>query len=394
MNSVYFDHAASAPLRPEARDCLDEWFARTGNPSATHAAGRLVRTAVEEAREQVAECLGARPADIVFTSGGTESDNLGVKGLAEAATPGRTHVVTSAVEHPAVRESVRWLGEHGHEVTEVAPRPDGVVPVEVVLAAVRDDTALVSVMAANNEIGAVNDVAAIGMALRERGVPFHTDAVQAVATLGVDVRRWPCDALSLSAHKFGGPQGVGIAYLRSGVPIAPVQHGGGQDRGVRSGTMAAALIAAAGAALVAAVADRDDLHGRLEGHRKLLVDRLGEVEGIRVNGPSDPDRRLASHLHLSIDGVTPDALGLGLDRAGLHASSASACVSGAGKASHVVEACGIDGDAALRLSMGTTTTEDEVEAAASILTDVVSRLRAGESVVQPPSGGPRGQVVA
>jgi len=393
MGTLYFDHAASAPLRDEARAALDTWFARTGNPSATHAAGRLMRTAVEEAREQVAACLGARPGDIVFTSGGTESDNLAVKGLAQAAPAGRTHVVTSSVEHPAVRESVRWLAGRGHETTEVPAASDGVVAADDVFEAVRPDTAVVSIMAANNEIGAINDLATIGGELRERGVPFHVDAVQAVATLPVDVRTWPCDGLSLSAHKFGGPQGVGIAYLRSGVPIEPVQHGGGQDRGVRSGTMPAALIAACGAALEAAIADRDDLHGRLEGFRKLLVDRLVAVEGIRVNGPADPDRRLASHLHLSIDGVTPDALSLALDRAGLQASSASACVSGAGKASHVVEACRIDGDAVLRLSMGATTIADEVEEAATILTDAVLRLRAGEPVVQRTSAGPRDRVV-
>ncbi|MDX1510727.1 MAG: cysteine desulfurase family protein [Nitriliruptorales bacterium] len=384
MGSLYFDHAASAPLRPEARAALDEWFGRTGNPSATHAAGHLVRTAVEGAREQVAECLGAQPADIVFTSGGTEADNLGIKGLAEAAAAGRRHLVTTAVEHPAVRESVRWLASRGWEVTEVPPTRDGVVPAGDVLDAIRDDTALVTVMAANNEIGARNDIGAIGRVLHERDVAFHTDAVQAVATVPVDVEAWPVDALALSAHKFGGPQGVGVACLRSGVAVAPVQHGGGQDRGVRSGTFPAALIAAAGAALVATVAERDELHGRLEGFRKLLVDRIAAVDGIRVNGPDAEEQRLASHVHLSIDGVHPDDLGLALDRAGLHASSASACVSGAGKASHVVEACRIHGDAALRLSMGTTTTIEEVEEAAAILTDVVLRLRAGEPVVEAP----------
>lgn len=340
-----------------------------------------MRTAVEEAREQVAGCLGAQPRDIVFTSGGTEADNLGVKGLVEAAPPDRRRLVTSAVEHPAVRESVRWLGARGHEVVEVAPRHDGIVDVDDVLAAVDEDTALVSVMAANNELGSINDVATLGAALRGRGVPFHVDAVQAVATLPVNVQEWPCDALALSAHKFGGPQGVGLAYLRAGVPVGTVQHGGGQDRGVRSGTMATALIAACGAALEAAVAERDVLRARLEELRARLVERIRVVDGIRVNGPDDPDRRLASHLHLSIDGTEPDVLGLALDRAGLQASSASACVSGAGKASHVVEACRIDGDAALRLSMGTTTTVDEVDRAATVLANVVRALRAGEPVL-------------
>lgn len=381
MTALYFDHAASAPLRPEARDALDAWFGETGNPSAIHAAGRRMRTAVEEAREQVAAGLGASPADIVFTSGGTEADNLGVKGLAEAISPGRSHIVTSAVEHPAVRETVRWLGARGNDVTEVAPGRDGVIGVGDVLDALRPETGLVSIMAANNEIGSVNDVATLGSELRERGVAFHVDAVQAAVTLDVDVKRWKCDALALSAHKFGGPQGVGIAYLRAGVPVAPVQHGGGQDRGVRSGTMPAALIAAAGAAFLATVAERAAVRERLEVLRSDLVRALAEVPGVRVNGPTAPDRRLASHVHVSVDDVGPDALNLALDRAGLHASSASACVSGAGKASHVVEACGIDGDAIVRLSTGATTTQADVEQAIAIFTEIVTALRAGAPVV-------------
>lgn len=352
-----------------------------------------MRTAVEEAREQVASCIGAQPRDIVFTSGGTEADNLGVKGLAEAASPGRRRIVTTAIEHPAVRESVRWLGARGHDVVEVVPRHDGIVEVGDVLAQIDEGTALVSVMAANNELGSINDVAALGAALRERGVAFHVDAVQAIATLPVDVQDWPCDALALSAHKFGGPQGVGVAYLRAGVPVGTVQHGGGQDRGVRSGTMAAALIAACGAALEAAVTERDELRARLEELRAQLVADLYAVDGIRVNGPDDPLQRLASHVHVSIDGVEPDLLGLALDRAGLHASSASACVSGAGKASHVVEACEIEGDAALRLSLGATTTADEIERAGKVLAEVVGALRAGQPVLQaadarPGIGGP------
>ena len=230
-------------------------------------------------------------------------------------------------------------------------------------------------MAANNELGAVNDVASLGTALRERGVPLHTDAVQAFATTEVDVADWQVDALALSAHKFGGPQGVGVAYLRRGVPVVPVAHGGGQDRGVRSGTFAAALDASRGVAVDEAAADRSRLAPRLRGLTDRLAEHLAELDGITRNGPADPRWRLPSHLHVSIDGVDGEALTFALDRAGLMVSAGAACSSGAAGPSHVLTAAGIEADAAVRLSLGWTSTEDEVDRAADVLTDVVTRLR-------------------
>jgi cysteine desulfurase len=374
---LYLDHAATTPPRPEARAALSRWLG-AANASSTHAAGQDARAAVEEAREQVAAALRCSPHEVVFTAGGTEADNLAVKGVVWAArdrSRAIPHLVVSAVEHAAVLDPARWLAERGDAtLTVVAPRPDGRVEPAAVLAAVRPETVLVSVMAANNELGAVNDVAALAAALAERGVPLHTDAVQAVATLDVDVAGWGLAALALSTHKLGGPQGVGVAVLRRGLPVVPLLHGGGQDRGVRSGTFAAGLDAACGAALTAAVADRPVLRRRLRALSDRLAVGLLAVDGVRRNGPADPAQRLASHVHLSLDGVASEALALELDRAGLAASSGAACGAGATKASHVLEAAGVTGTP-LRLSLGWPSTVEDVDRAIDVLTDVVPRLR-------------------
>lgn len=376
--STYLDHAASSPPRPEARAALQTWF-DVGNASSTHAVGQRARLAVEEAREQVADALHCSPHDVVFTSGGTEADNLAIKGIIWGARETRRtlpHLVTTAVEHPAVLETSRWIAERGDAtLTVVPPAADGRVEVARVLDAVRSDTALVSVMAANNELGAVNDIGVLGAALAERGVAFHTDAVQALATLDVDVARWQVDALALSAHKFGGPQGVGVAVLRRGLPVVPLTHGGGQDRGVRSGTFAAALDAACAAALRAAVADRAALRTRLARLSDRLAAGVAHLDGVRRNGPTDPHRRLASHVHLSIDDIDTAALAVALDRAGLAASPGAACGSGAATESHVLAAAGVTGTP-LRLSLGWNSTTADVDHAIDVLIDTVPALRA------------------
>jgi cysteine desulfurase len=374
---LYLDHAATTPPRPEARAALSRWL-DAANASSTHTAGQAARAAVEEAREQVAAALRCSPHEVVFTAGGTEADNLAVKGVVWAArerTRGVPHLVVSAVEHAAVLDPARWLAERGEAtLTVVAPQADGRVEVAAVLGAVRPETVLVSVMAANNELGAVNDVAGLAAALAERGVPLHTDAVQAVATLDVDVAAWGVAALALSAHKLGGPQGVGVAVLRRGLAVEPLLHGGGQDRGVRSGTFAAGLDAACSAALEAAVADRSALRLRLRALSDRLATGLLAVDGVRRNGPADPAQRLASHVHLSLDGVASEALALALDRAGVAASSGAACGAGATKASHVLAAAGVTGTP-LRLSLGWPSTEGDVDRAIDVLSDVVPRLR-------------------
>jgi cysteine desulfurase len=378
------DHAATTPPRPEARAALSRWV-EAANASSTHAPGQRARAAVEEAREQVATALGCSPHEVVFTAGGTEADNLAIKGIVWAARDRgrRPHVVTTAVEHPAVLEPVVWLADRGDTtVTVVPPEADGTVPVDRVLDAVHDDTVLVSVMAANNELGAINDLPALGRALAERPVALHSDAVQAIATVDVDVRGWQLDALALSAHKVGGPQGVGVAVLRRGLPVEPLLHGGGQDRGVRSGTFAVGLDAACGAAVEAAVADRAGLRDRLLRLSGRLADGLRAIDGVRRNGPVDPARRLASHVHVSIDGVDPTALGLALDRAGVAASSGAACGAGAAKASHVLEAAGLTGTP-LRLTLGWPSTDADVDRALEVLGEVVPALRSGAPVFGP-----------
>ncbi|MDX1620447.1 MAG: cysteine desulfurase family protein [Nitriliruptorales bacterium] len=379
---VYLDHAASTTPRPAAREAFDRWFdpdAVEGNPSSTHRHGRALREAVEIAREQMADALAASPHEIVFTSGGTEADNLAIKGLYWAGREaGRRHVVTTGVEHPAVLEAALWLAEHeGAELTLVPPRDDGTVDTDRVLDAVGPQTSVVSVMAANNELGAINDVAAIGEVLRHRGIPFHTDAVQAYATLDLDLRELQVDALSLSAHKFGGPTGVGVAYLRRGVPVTPLLHGGGQDRGVRSGTMAAALSAACGAAAVEAAKERAELRERLRSLGDRLATGLTGLDGVRRNGPDDPDRRLASHVHVSVDGIDGEALTFALDQAGVFVSTGAACGAGANKPSHVLEAAGVTGDAAVRCSLGWNSTTADVDRALEVFADTIPRLRNG-----------------
>jgi cysteine desulfurase len=281
---VLLDHAATTPPRPAARAALSTWL-EAANASSTHAAGQQARAAVEEAREQVATALGSSPHEVVFTAGGTEADNLAVKGLVWAARDRghhQPHIVTTAVEHPAVLEPATWLADRGEAtLTVVPPAADGTVEVERILEAVTDRTVLVSVMTANNELGAINDIAALGEALADRPAALHTDAVQALATLDVDVRAWQLDALALSAHKIGGPQGVGIAVLRRGLPVEPLLHGGGQDRGVRSGTFAVGLDAACGAAVHAAAAARPALRPRLRELSDRLAAGLVALDGVR-----------------------------------------------------------------------------------------------------------------
>ena len=383
------DHAATTPPRPEVLEVLHRWVG-SANASARHLPGQASRRAVEQAREQAAAALGCGPHDVVFTSGGTEADNLAIKGISWAARRNRggpVHLITNSIEHAAVLEPARWLAARGDvELDMVEPRQDGTVDVDQVLALVRDGsdgrapTALVSVMGANNELGAINDIEQLGGELRERGVFLHVDAVQCVATLDVSLERWSADALAVSAHKIGGPQGVGVAVLRRGVAVESLAHGGGQDRGVRSGTFAVGLIAACGLALERAAAERVALRERLT----VLSDRLAAgvtaIDGVRRSGPARAEDRLASHVHVMVDGVDGEALALGMDAAGVFAASGSACSSGAATGSHVVDACGLAGTP-LRLSLGWTSTVDEVDHAITTLAGLIPRLRSGGEVL-------------
>lgn len=376
----YLDHAATTPIVPAAKAALltvlEEEF---GNPSSIHGYGRAARRAVEEAREQVAAAIGASPAEITFTAGGTEADNLAVKGVATKFSGNGNHLITTAFEHHAVLESIESLERNGFEVSIVPVGGDGLVDPAAVGGAVRRDTLLASVMAVNNEIGTVQDLPGIAAAVKEANANtlVHSDAVQALGNIPVDVHAWGIDLASFSAHKLGGPKGVGALYVRTGVSLAPLLHGGGHERGLRSGTLNAAGIAAFGAAAELAAAEVHGKAERLLGLRsRLLQGVLKAIPDARVNG--DLERRVAGNLNLSFPGASGETLLLLLDAAGIACSSGSACQSGALDPSHVLLAIGLEprlADGSIRFSLGRASRDEDVEAVLEVLPEIVERAR-------------------
>ena len=361
---IYMDHAATTPVRPEVMEAMFPHFAEQfGNPSSLYALAQESRNAVDEARERVAGALGCRTSEVVFTSGGTESDNAAIKGAAGMfSQPGR-HIVTTAIEHHAVIHSCEQLERLGCEVTYISPDCDGIVDPSEVADAVRHETTLVSVMLANNEVGVIQDIGTMSRLVREKAaaldisVLFHTDAVQAAGKLPLDVNSLGVDLLSLSAHKIHGPKGAGALYVRRGTPIEPILAGGGQERQRRSGTENVPGIVGFGVALELADFERHDFNARCERLREQIVAGIKErVPDVVVNG--HPDRRLSNIAHLSFPGVEGEPVLLGLDFAGICASSGSACSSASLEPSHVLIAMGMDADLAVgsvRLSLGRTT---------------------------------------
>jgi cysteine desulfurase len=378
---VYLDHAATTPMLPEVLAAITPYFAaEPGNPSSLHASGRRARRAVEESRESIAFALGARPSEVVFTGGGTESDNLAVKGIYWArrtADPSRTRIVASSVEHHAVLDAIEWLVAHeGASVTWLPVDALGRVSPSSLEEALGDDVALVTVMWANNEVGTVQPVRSLAEVAAAHGVPFHTDAVQAVGALDVDFAASGVDALTLSGHKIGGPKGVGALLLRSGVECTPLLHGGGQER-ARSGTLDTPGIVGLGAAVRLGVEERVSRTAHLAGLRDALVKAVqAEVPDATLNG--DPYDRLPGNAHLSFPGCEGDSLLLLLDARGIECSTGSACTAGIARPSHVLMAMGADEDLArgsLRFSLGHTTTESDVAAVADAIGPVVERAR-------------------
>ncbi len=371
------DHAATTPVDPRVLAAMLPYFAeQPGNASSLHRFGQEARAAVERARSEVAAAVGARPAEIVFTSGATEADNLAVLGAALASQARGRHVVTSAIEHHAVLEACRSLEAWGYEVTYLPVDGRGLVDPEDVRRALRPDTVLVSVMAANNEVGTLQPVAEIGRIARERGVPFHTDATQMVGALPVDVDGLGVDLLSMSAHKRYGPKGVGALYVRTGAPLRRIQHGGSHERGRRGGTENVPGIVGFGAALRIAREEMDAERARLVALRDRMVREALAIPGARLNG--DPARRLPNNVHLSFEGTDSQSLVIGLDLHGVAASSGSACTSGSLEPSHVLVALGLPAEwaaGAVRLSLGRGTTEAEVAYALGALREVVTGLR-------------------
>lgn len=388
----YLDYAASAPLRREALEAILPLLTQPcANAASQHAPGRAARGAVETAREQVAALVGAAPDEVVFTSGATEADNLAVKGTLAAQPAGRRHLVVSAVEHHAVLDPASWAVEDaGAELDRAPVDPRGRVDLAAAAALLRPgETALVAVMAANNEVGTVQPVAAAAALAHDAGALFHCDAVGAAGLLDLDVARDGIDLLALSAHKLGGPTGVGALVVRRGIELRPLVHGGGHERGRRSGTIPAAAVAGFGAAAAAAASDRSAAVTRLRGLRdRLLTGLAAAVPGVEVNGPAPagPEAALPGLLSIRVPGCRADDLLLLLDRAGIACSAGAACASGATAPSHVQLAMGRTPTQArevLRFSLGHDSTAADVDAAVAAVAAAAGRLAPTRDASQP-----------
>lgn len=375
---VYVDNAATTAMTPRALSVLNDIASRVfGNPSSVHWAGEEAAEALAAARAAVARVLGAKDKEIYFTSGGTEADNWAVQiAAALGAKRGKKHIVSSAFEHHAVLHTLKKWERQGWEVTLLPVHEDGLIRVDELARALRDDTALVTVMYANNEIGTVQPVAEIGQLCRERGVLFHTDAVQAVGHLAIDVEAQNIDLLSLSGHKFGGPKGVGALYCKSGIPMSIFMEGGAQERGKRGGTENLASIAAMAAALEEASAKLDEYAAHTAAMRDKLIAALSQIPRARLNGHRE--KRLPGIVNFCFEGIEGEALLLMLNMAGICASSGSACTSGSLDPSHVLLALGLPHEVAhgsLRLSLSERNTMPEVDYIIEKLPPIIERLR-------------------
>jgi cysteine sulfinate desulfinase/cysteine desulfurase-like protein len=384
---VYLDHAATSVMRPEALAAMTEELSQLGNPSSLHNAGRRARRVVEEAREQLAEIYGARPSEVVFTSGGTEADNLAIKGLFWArreAAPGRRRVLVPETEHHAVLDSVHWLAKHeGADPDWLPVEPTGRVSPGELRAVIEhgepDTVALISVMWANNEVGTIQPVAELARIAREYQIPFHSDAVQAAGQLHVDLAASGATALTITAHKIGGPVGVGALLLAKGIDPVPVLHGGGQERDVRSGTLDAPAIRAFAVAADIAAQRRADEAKRLAALRDDLIAQVtAAVPDAVLNGPPPGPDRLPGNAHFSFPGCEGDALLMLLDARGIACSTGSACTAGVAQPSHVLLAMGADEGRArgsLRFSLGHSTTQADIDALGAVIGEAVERAR-------------------
>jgi len=380
---VYLDYAATTPVDPRVAQKMSACLlveGNFGNPaSRSHLYGWQAEEAVEEARTQVASLLNADPREIVWTSGATESDNLAIKGVADGAS--RRHIITSAIEHKAVLDTCGYLESKGFDVTYLLPGSDGLIQPEQVTEVLREDTLLVSIMHANNEIGTVNDIAAIGAVCRKAGVLMHSDAAQSAGKVPIDVRDLPVDMISLSAHKMYGPKGMGALYVRREPPVrlTPLIHGGGHERGMRSGTLATHQIVGMGEASAILQRNMAVENERLLGLRKRLWSHLKQLPDICLNGSEDA--RLPALINVAFAGVDGETLLLALDDVAV--SSGSACTSASVEPSYVLQALGLDDDlahASLRFTVGRFTTAEDVDYAAARVIEVVAQLRrAGSS---------------
>ncbi len=373
------DHNATTPIRPEVLEAFLPYYQeRFANPSSVHAEGQETRVAVEAAREKVASLLGAKPREIVFTGCGTESDNMALRGVLAAEAKTGSHLVTTAIEHPAVIETCAYLETRGVEVTYVPVGRSGVIDPDDVAESIRDDTVLVSVMHGNNESGSVQPIAEIAKLVKEREKIFHTDAVQTAGKLPIDVEEMNIDLLALSGHKLNAPKGIGALYIREGLTMDALIHGGHQERNRRSGTENVAGIVALGRACELGMSHMEEESARLRRLRDRLQEGLQErIPEVEING--DPRRRLPGTLNMSFRAIGGEPLLINLDLAGVAVSTGSACASGSTDPSHVLQAMGIPNDlieGSLRFSLGWGNTDEDVDRVIEVLPDIVARLRA------------------
>jgi cysteine desulfurase len=374
---IYLDHAATTPIDPRVLEAMLPFLAENfGNPSSLYLRGRMALEAIERSRATISELIGARPREILFTSGGSESDNLAIRGVTMGGS--KRHIITSAVEHHAVLHTCAQLTQFvDFDVTYVGVDAFGQVDPADVARAIRPDTGLISIMYANNEVGTIQPIAEVGKLARSRGIRFHTDAVQAAGALRIDVNELSVDLMSLSGHKFYGPKGIGVLYVRDGVELRAVQTGGGQERGRRAGTEFTAGIVGVARALEIVQSE----HSAQQQAQAALRDRLlhavpERIDGARVSG--HPDRRLPNNASFTIEGLDGETVILGLDQAGIEASTGSACTSGSTEPSHVLKAMGMPDDIArgsLRLTLGRESTSADIDCVLSILPDLVETLR-------------------
>lgn len=378
MKRIYFDHAATTPVDKEVAALMHEYMTeKFGNPSSVHAFGREARKAVDEARDRVAALIGANANEIYFTSGGTEGDNMAIKGVAFANRKKGNHIITTSIEHHAVLHTCEYLEKQGFRVTYLPVDEYGMVRLDDVKQAITDDTILISVMFANNEVGTIQPIKEIGQLAREKGIYFHTDAVQAVGQVPIDVNEYNIDLLTLSAHKIYGPKGIGALYVRRGVRIEALIHGGAHERNMRAGTENVPGIVGLGKAAEIAKRELPEKMAHLTRLRDRIIAGVTErIEHVKLNG--HPQIRLPGNVNFSFLYIEGESLLLNLDLKGIAASSGSACTSGSLDPSHVLLAMGLSHEVAhgsLRLSLGRDNTDEDVDYLLEVLPEIVNRLR-------------------
>ncbi len=377
MRKVYLDYAATTPMHPQVIDAMQSFFAEHyGNPSSLHSIGQYAEDAVEKARVKVANAMDAEPAEIIFTSGGTESDNAAIKGVAYALQSKGNHIITSRIEHHAVLETCQFLQKQGYEITYLEVDKYGIVDPDDVKRAMTDKTILVTIMHANNEIGTIEPIEEIGVLCQSKDVYLHTDAVQSFGSLDTDVNKLGVDLLSISAHKFYGPKGVGVLYIRKGTRILPLLHGGGQENNKRASTHNVPGIVGLGRAVELAIAEREERIKRYVRLRDRTIKIFEGIEHTWLNG--HPEKRLPNNCNVIVQYVEGESMLLKLDNVGIEVATGSACSSGSLEPSHVLLSIGIsheDSHGSLRLTVGRLTTDQDLDYTAEQLPRVIEELR-------------------